>query len=889
VSSPFIEKSLITNKQKHAVYKVHFWTCKTKRRKRKMQIDKAKIAAIIAIVLMMSSITSMAMQVQPAEGQLAAQQPVAGPLPAGVTVDATASGTKMFLSFRPNPIGVNQLLLINMWCNPALASNQRYFPKAYVLTITKPDGTKDVLTLDSEPATTATWMEYVPDQAGEWTLKVDFLGCYFPAGRYYNGYVVTNSSGTLYGSAYYPPCSTEEQVLTVQQDYVLSWPPSPLPTDYWTRPVSPEHREWWPILGSWPAEGYLGGGSMWDELYPNTNPYGGDNHWNFYPWVQGPNSAHIVWKRQGSISGITGGPAGIYSIASSPGGPNVIYAGRCYQTVTKPGVGSVAQCYDLRTGEIYYEIPTADGGVTPTYVAYLPPTPTTTQHEVLDVMATGTWSVELIAISGSNLYKVNPYTGAVSTYSIAPLSGGTFWCQIDGFVLNVQDLGAAAGENRYRLINWTTRGSSSTLASRIISNTSYARSSLPTFLDFSTATAAICPDHLPYGLSARYGAHIEIYDLWTGVLRFNVTLQHPDTIYSMGGSGPLDHGLMAMWTQRGYFVAVDIYTGNVKWRSEVTEYPWAESGFGAYSVSSGYGLIVYSTYAGIYAFNWTDGSIAWNFRTPSYAAFESPYIEDGQELYPFRCQPIIADGKVYVWNMEHTESYPLTRGWGTYCVNATTGELIWHLMIGGDSGIGALADGYAVLESNREGYMYVIGRGKSATTVSAPDVSVPLGTAFTIKGSVLDMSPAQAGTPCVSKDSMSTQMEYLHKQMPIDGLWHNESITGVPVSLTAIGSDGSVYDLGSVTTNGYYGTFGMSWTPPAEGTYEVIASFAADDSYGSSAASTMVTVGPAPAPIQFPEQTAPADYTLTIVGAAVAIIIAVVIAVAAAVLILRKR
>ena len=202
---------------------------------------------------------------------------------------------------------------------------------------------------------------------------------------------------------------------------------------------------------------------------------------------------------------------------------------------------------------------------------------------------------------------------------------------------------------------------------------------------------------------------------------------------------------------------------------------------------------------------------------------------------------------------------------------------------------GAVADGYLTAGNPYDGYMYVFGKGKSATTVTAPDVAVPLGTSFTIKGTVLDQSPAQAGAPCVSKDSMSTQMQYLHMQMPIDGLWHNETITGVPVTLTAIGSDGSVTDLGSVTTNGYYGTFSKAWTPPKEETYTIIASFAADESYGSSNAATAVTVGPAPATPETPEIPTPVDYTMTIAYAAIAIIIAVVLAVAVAVLLLRKR
>jgi hypothetical protein len=182
--------------------------------------------------------------------------------------------------------------------------------------------------------------------------------------------------------------------------------------------------------------------------------------------------------------------------------------------------------------------------------------------------------------------------------------------------------------------------------------------------------------------------------------------------------------------------------------------------------------------------------------------------------------------------------------------------------------------------------MYVFGKGKSATTVTAPDVVVPKGTGVVIKGTVLDQSPAQPGTPCVSAASMSLQMEHLHLQMPEGGVWKNETITGVPVTLAAIGSDGSVIDIGTVTTNGYYGTFNKEWIPPAEGSYEIIASFAGDDSYGSSVASTAISVGPAPAEIIIPEQVTPPDYTMTIIGTGVAVIVAVAIAV---VLLYRKK
>jgi hypothetical protein len=188
-----------------------------------------------------------------------------------------------------------------------------------------------------------------------------------------------------------------------------------------------------------------------------------------------------------------------------------------------------------------------------------------------------------------------------------------------------------------------------------------------------------------------------------------------------------------------------------------------------------------------------------------------------------------------------------------------------------------------------DGFTYVFGKGKSATTVTAPNVVMPKGNGIVIQGTVLDLSPAQPNTPCVSKESMALQMEHIHNQMPIDGIWHNETLTGVPVSLIALDANGTVFDIGKVATNGYYGTFGAEWTPPNEGTYQIIASFDGDDSYVSSAAATTISVGPEPATPQIPEATPPTDLTPLYYGLAAGIV-AVIIAIAVAtLLILRKH
>ncbi len=870
-----------------------------------MQTNKIKTLALIFMAILIASIVPMLMPIQSAKGQLAAQQPVSGPIPAGITV-ARQAETRAFLSFEPWVVGVGQEVLVNFWINPALPSNNIIIPMGFVITITKPDGTKDVRTVDSEPATAASWFTLTPDQTGTWGIKFDFIGTYFPAGRYFNGKIVTNSSGAnlefggrdnIYNECYYKPSSTQTQNLTVQQAAVASWPLT-MPTDYWTRPASINNRGWWPILGNYPGTGYVGFGyPNWDTLYPGTTKQY-NSAAGFTPWVQAPNTAHVLWKRLGAVAGLIGGPAGQFGTTGNPGTPSVIYAGRCYQTMTVSIQGvptSCAVCYDLQTGVQYYAIPIASNGITPSWIAYNSPV---SSSETIsgEELGSQTWSIDLLSISGSYLRKIDPFTGAVTgNYSIAPLTGGTFVNQIGGYVSNIQDLGATAGDQRYRLINWTTRGTSTNFTTRIISNTTYQRSSLPTYQDYENDMGAVVTDtygqsNPQYGQpfdSLRWQIVCQFYKLSTGALTYNLTTtEYPDILYH---SGPvmMDHGKVAAWAQGGYFVIFDGFTG--KWfRSEKTDYPWSVSGFGAYAISSGYGMVIRYAYDGVWAFNWTDGRIVWHYVAPTYAPFESPYTDvNGTDNYAFNAGGNIADGKLFTYNTEHTPTWPLTRGWGIHCINMTDGTLVWKL--DNPMTFGAVSDGYLVAANPWDGYMYVIGKGQSTTTVTAPETAVSAGNGILIKGTVLDMSPAESSSPCVSKDSMSTQMEYLHLSQPHGGLFNNETIIGVPVSIDAVDSNGNPIHIADVTTEGYSGTFGYTWYPAIEGQYTITATFMGDDSYGSSYATTYATAAkgpvttPTPTPLTLAAQT---PFELYFAISTIAIILAVAIV---GFLLLRKK
>jgi outer membrane protein assembly factor BamB len=321
------------------------------------------------------------------------------------------------------------------------------------------------------------------------------------------------------------------------------------------------------------------------------------------------------------------------------------------------------------------------------------------------------------------------------------------------------------------------------------------------------------------------------------------------------------------------------------------DYPWDAPAFGAYDVGSAYGMIFRSAYSGVYAFDWNTGKIVWKFEAPVPAAFETPYINsNGTSIYSWNGGMLIADGKVFTYNTEHSPSEPITRGWKLFAINATSGTNVWNITAysGSRTFRGAIADGYLAFDNFYDAYMTVFGRGISQTTVTAPTTTVPMGTSVLIQGTVMDQSPAQPNTPCVSAGSMGTQMEYLHMQQPITGIWNNVTITGVPVTLTAIDSNNNAIAIGTVTTNGYYGTFATTWSPPKEDTYTITASFTGDDSYGSSSAATGLSISAAPStPTPVPTQAAQVLPPIELYFAASTI--ALIIALAIAVLVIKKR
>src|SRR4030067_2439434 len=176
----------------------------------------AKTTVIISVLLMTLLIMMTNEIVQAQTTYTNMREGGSVPLPAGVTPDVTTH-TVAYLSFRANPIGVGQTFLVNLWITRWLPVSR--YMSDYKVTITKSDGTTDVITIDSYRADATAWFEYVADKVGTWTLKFDFAGGYFPAGNYtqYPGAFAGAGVVSFTQSCYYKPSSPKEQTLTVQE------------------------------------------------------------------------------------------------------------------------------------------------------------------------------------------------------------------------------------------------------------------------------------------------------------------------------------------------------------------------------------------------------------------------------------------------------------------------------------------------------------------------------------------------------------------------------------------------------------------------------------------------------------------------------------------------
>jgi len=309
-----------------------------------------------------------------------------------------------------------------------------------------------------------------------------------------------------------------------------------------------------------------------------------------------------------------------------------------------------------------------------------------------------------------------------------------------------------------------------------------------------------------------------------------------------------------------------------------------------------YGNLYSMGYGGIlYCYNDLTGKLEWTYgnggegnstRNPSTPFGDNPMFIQA-----------VGNGVIYIAASEHTTNTPIYKGQYSTAINATTGAQIWTLSdyTGEFAALSyAMADGYNTWLNGYDNQIYVVGRGPSDTTVTAPDTASPLGAPVVIRGTVTDVSAGtkqneQAadfpnGVPVASDASMSQWMSYVYQQQPLP-----TNFTGVPVQIAVIDQNGNHYTVGTAYTT-ISGTYSLTYTPKiVTGNYTVIATFPGTNGYYSSFAMSSFYVTP-PAATPAPTAAPPASNTNTyILGSAIAIIIVIIVIGAVLMLMMRRR
>ena len=190
--------------------------------------------------------------------------------------------TYLQVTAEPNPIGVGQSVYISLFFTKPIpiTSNQLY--TGLTVNIMQPDGTNKTFgpyTCDTTGGVGG--IEYTPATTGNYTVQA-----------IYPGQTLTTGDTLL--------ADTSEAVtFTVQEEPISGTSYTPLPTEYWSRPIYSTNYAWSSIGGNWWGLG--------KPAFTDTGGYDGTGN-NFNAYSEAPDSGHIMWVKGISLGGQVGGP-----------------------------------------------------------------------------------------------------------------------------------------------------------------------------------------------------------------------------------------------------------------------------------------------------------------------------------------------------------------------------------------------------------------------------------------------------------------------------------------------------------------------------------------------------------------------------------------------------
>jgi hypothetical protein len=850
--------------------------------------------------------------------------------------------TFAYIAVSTNPVGTGQSVEVIMWLNQvinaAMTANTIRFHN-YQLVITAPNGDNQTVPFPIVYDTTSAQdYQFTPTQVGTYTLTFSFPGQIynFPLAFSFFG------SNAAYEGDYYGP-SSASTTLTVQSSPIPGYPTTPLPTQYWTRPIYGINSNWAAVSSNWLGSGAPGYGG-----FASTYNAGGNGEQLAGAGdVVGSLTSHIMWTKPLDSGGVVGGnQTSIYGNTYFEGSAYnqrytnpIIVDGMLYYTepISFGGVpGSFTgqpygptDCVNLQTGQLIWSrnnIP----GLSFAYV-----------YDVEDSNQHGVYPPILIASIGgfgpTEWEGFDAYTG-YPMFNITNVPSGTSILGPNGehLIITLANLGTPTEPNYY-LQEWNssrlwdgdyngastsppvappiTNGNTASLYDFNVSVTSVPTGGV-TQIDAILDDRLLCyTGNLPSTGAIFMGSQSDTPYTYFAV---SISESHPSSLGSIlwhqtynppannitvleAGIDAVNRVFVENWRETSQYVGYSLDTGQKVWGPTAPQAYldyYGSPASGSLANAFAYGKMYSSAYAGIvYCYDTKTGNILWTYGNGGEGNSTNSGVETPFSHYPTFVNAI-GSGVVYLVTSEHTPETPLFKGALATALNATTGKVIWTLSeYTGEFEVFsyAAADGYNTWFNGYDAQIYTVGRGPSQTTVTAPDAGLASGQSVVIRGTVTDVSTGtkeneQAsnfpnGVPVCSDASMQAWMGYVYQQQPMP-----TNFTGVKVQLYVLDSNNNYRPIGTATTNAN-GMYTLTWTPNIAGNYTVYANFAGTNGYWPSSDTTSFNAMQASAtaaPTATPLSGVATQTTLEYIGIAIIIVI-IIIGAVLALLVTRKH
>ena len=817
--------------------------------------------------------------------------------PNAVNAQTSSIKTYPFVEAIPNPVGVGQRTLINFGLLNFLNVDGDGWN--VTLTIKDPSGqTKTVGPLKTWSTGTVGY-SFVPEVAGDYILQTHFAATWYNYSAFsYVTFTYTQVNG------YYAASDSEEYVLTVTDSPKPTYPAASLPTEYWTRPIDSQLREWWSIAGSWVATPL--------NLYA--------------PYNDAPDTAHILWNMPigDTAGGLMGGSSGDHGYGTGDAyegkfsGSVIIDGVLYYNKMGSPFSATVPTqevvAVDLHTGQIKWSRNLGNANLRVSFG----------QNLYWDCLNYRGGFSYLFALTGSTLMAFETETGNwVFNYTNVP-SGTNYWGPNGEFLRYfVTNQGNATNPN-WRLLRWNSSyvamqgrtGMSESWGSTVQGTTWNAAKGYDVNVSIPANPASMGSVIYAFPGDRLIGGNVSTagVTLWglslkpgqEGTVLFTNTWAAPaewkdlTVANSIGQAGwtafSIEDKVATYWTKENRVnYAFSLETGKYLWETDSQDYKdaWSDTvslTFGPDKIIA-YNKLYSASVAGVvYCYDIKTGNTLWTYNATD--KYTESYIGNTWWLAPL----VASDGKVYFGSLEHSALDPKPRGAPFFALDAETGAVVFEA----DSlfrqtrwgGRAIMGDSIIATMDTYDQQIYAIGKGPSQTTITAPNVAVSANTPLIIQGKVNDISPGTKdasialrfpnGVPAVSDANQSAWMLYVYKQ------FSQPTTTGVPVSIDAVDPNGNYIHLGDATSDSS-GSYNIVYTPNTPGKYVVYATFGGSSAYYSSFDQTTLVVQAAASatPTATSQQSNIDQYFVPAVGAIIAVVI--IIGILLALLLLRKH